>query len=41
MMERLHCSWQELQDLPGGLRQIFAAFMRGETKARDRQTQQN
>ena len=39
MMERLRCSWQELHDLPAGLRQIFSAFMRGEAQARDAKKQ--
>lgn len=29
-------SYQELQDLPAGLRQVFAAFRRGESRARER-----
>ncbi len=39
MMHELQCSWQELQELPAGLRQIFGAFMRGEQQAREAKQQ--
>lgn len=35
MMKQMHCSWQDLQELPAGLRQIFGAFVRGEAAAAD------
>jgi exonuclease VII small subunit len=31
-------SWQEQQELPAGLEEVFTAFTRGEAQAREAQT---